>query len=98
MGYTMIGLNHEAYVEEWYKRWCKGKAQNFVAVGKEPAPKVMKTFRTALMQGRVSHFALGEILQQIESESVRPFVKWADYSARLDRLNQLKRGLGFELN
>ncbi|MCK4795215.1 MAG: hypothetical protein KAV87_66405 [Desulfobacteraceae bacterium] len=55
MGYSMIGLSDEAFVEEWCKRWCKGKAQSFVAKGEEPLPKLIKTLNTAVKYGISLH-------------------------------------------
>lgn len=95
MGYSMIGLSHEAYVDEWRKRWCKGKAQSFVARGEEPLPKVVKTLNTAVKRGMVSHSVLQELLKEVENKSVSPFANWADYGSRLNRLHELKNSLGF---
>lgn len=95
MGYSMVGLSNEAFVEEWSKRWCKGKAQSFVARGEEPLSKVVKTLNAALKRGMVSHSILQMLLKEVESESVRPFANWADYGSRVKRLQELKNGLGF---
>lgn len=94
MGYSMIGLSNEAFVKEWCKRWCKGKAQSFIAKGEEPLPKVVKTLNTAVKRGMVSNSTLQVLLNEVESQSVRPFANWADYDSRVNRLQELKNGLG----
>ena len=96
MGYSMVGLSNEAYVKEWCKRWCKGKARSFVARGEEPLSKVVRTLDTAVKRGMVSHATLQVLLQEVEAESVRPFAKWADYGSRLNRLHELRNSLGLE--
>ena len=95
MGYSMVGLGNEAFVEEWCKRWCKGKARNFVARGEEPLSKVVSTLNTAVKRGMVSNSTLQVLLKEVESESVRAFAKWADYGSRVNRLHDLRNGLGF---
>lgn len=95
MGYSMVGLSNEAFVEEWCKRWCKGKAQSFVARGEEPLSKIVKTLNTAVKRGMVSHSFLQALLKEVEDESVRPFANLADYGTRLNRLDELKNKLGF---
>jgi len=95
MGYSMIGLSDEAFVEEWCKRWCKGKAQSFVAKGEEPLPKLIKMLNTAVKRGMVSRSTLQVLLREVENESVSPFANWADYGSRVTRLHELKNSLGF---
>lgn len=88
-------MGHSVFGQEWWKSWCKGKTQSFVARGEEPLSKVVKTLNTALKRGIISRSSLQALVKEVESESVTPFANWADYGTRLNRLHELKRSLGF---
>jgi len=80
-------------VNLWFYELYKGKLQSFVAREKESISKVTKTLNTALKKGQISSSDLEKMLFEVQRDTVDAFVKWANYSARKERLEEVKKGL-----
>ncbi len=81
-------------VEKWYYAWCKGKAESYIARGRESISKVAKTLKTAVKKGMINEQKLTSILAEIDRDTVEAFHQYDFYSERRNRLKELRKALG----
>ena len=83
---------------EWYRRQVKGRIARYVATGDDKPEPIIKSTRTIVARGDVSAEALARILEEVDIESVQPFLgplgpRWMIQPERLGRFRHLKSGL-----
>lgn len=60
-------------IHEWKHRMVKGKIVGCI-LGKEKVESVSKYVNTALKKGWISHSLLGRMFEEVEQESIQPFL------------------------
>lgn len=81
-------------VSEWYYRQLKGRIAAHVARGRDKPEAIVKSARTILARGDISPEALARILQEVQIESVQPFLgPPCNQPERFGRFGPLKSGL-----
>ena len=61
-------------IEEFEYRICKGRVQSYVARAKEPPDRIVKSIRTFISNARIEHDDLERMLNEVQRESVAPFL------------------------
>lgn len=61
-------------IEEFEYRICKGRVQSYVARAKEPAERIIKSIQTFLSNARIKHGEVERMLNNVQRESVIPFL------------------------
>jgi hypothetical protein len=81
-------------VGEWYYRQLKGRIAGHVARGSDRPAAIVKSARTIVARGDISPEALARILEEVQIESVQPFVgpPW-NQPERFGRFRLLKSSL-----
>jgi hypothetical protein len=79
---------------EWNYERCKGQAASYVARGRGTPDRIAKSVLTTMAKGNLDRESLERILDEIESESVLPFLDppW-NQPERLERFRAIKDGL-----
>ncbi len=61
-------------VEEFEYRTCKGRVQSYVARAKEPPNRIVKSIKTFRSSGRIKQGEVERMLNEVQRESVIPFL------------------------
>lgn len=82
---------------EWNYARCKGRITAYVSRGKEKPERIIKSIRTTMAKGNLGSEALERILQEVERESVQPFLgePW-NQPKRLERFRLIKEQLEYK--
>ncbi|MGO9267623.1 MAG: hypothetical protein ACLQBA_22525 [Candidatus Binataceae bacterium] len=78
-------------IVEWNSNLLKGRIASHVARGTDNRKAIIKSIRTTLAKGNLAPEALPRILDEVERDSVQPFLKppW-NQPERLERFRLLK--------
>jgi len=81
-------------IPEWYRSLVKDRIAKYVARGQDKPESIIKSTRTIVARGDVSPEDLARILEEVQIESVQPFLgpPW-NQPERVGRLGHLKSGL-----
>ena len=81
-------------ISDWYYGLLKGRIASHVASGGDDPRAIIKSARTILAKDNIGPEALPKILDEVEKETVQPFLQPPWYQPdRLERFRLLKIGL-----
>ena len=80
------------FIQQWLHSYCRGKITSYVARGKEPGQKVVKTLLTMIRKNALAPTDIDAALKEVEENTVKAFSQRKDiFAERSRRLAELRR-------